>query len=97
MHTRKCVECGAEFTTKRYNKRYCSKRCARNAKAHRDKSRSYSNAVREAEHARAVSAPVSNATIMTAKCKPANTSDIRWRMELRRRANPKYYEMVEGI
>lgn len=95
MHTRKCPECGAEFTTKVHNKKYCSKRCARNAEAHLIKD--WSSAVREAEHARAVSAPVSNATIMTAKCKPANTSDIRWRMELRRRANPDLYAMAEGI
>ena len=30
---------------------------------------------------------------MTARTKPANTSAVRWRMELRRRANPERYEM----
>ena len=95
MHTRKCVECGAEFTTEQRNKQYCSKRCARNAAAHRAKGRS--SAVRELAHAWESTRPVPNSVIMTAKCKPANTSAVRWRMELRRRANPKYYEMVEGI
>jgi hypothetical protein len=95
MHTRKCPECGAEFTTKLHNKKYCSKRCARNAEAHLIKGRS--SAVRELAHAWESTRPVPNSVIMTAKCKPANTSAVRWRMELRRRANPKYYEMVEGI
>ena len=94
MHTRKCPECGAEFT-KLHNKKYCSPRCARNAMAHRKKSRS--STVRELAHAWESTRPVPNSVIMTAKRKPANTSAVRWRMELRRRANPKYYEMVEGI
>lgn len=92
MHTRKCVECGAEFTTEQRNKQYCSKRCARNAAAHRAKGRS--SAERETAHAWNVSRPVPNSVIMTAKCKPENTSEGRWRMELRRRANPELYAMA---
>lgn len=95
LHTRKCAECGAEFTTELHNKQYCSKRCARNAEAHRAKGRS--SAVRELAHAWESTRPMSNATIMMAKCKPANTSAVRWRMELRRRANPDLYAMAEGI
>ena len=97
MRTRKCTECGAEFTPKPRspNPKYCSPRCARNARARRERNRS--SAVRELGHAWESTRPVPNSVIMTAKCKPANTSAVRWRMELRRRANPKYYEMVEGI
>jgi hypothetical protein len=34
---------------------------------------------------------VDNATIMRSRRKPKNVSDIRWRMELRRRLNPDKY------
>lgn len=34
---------------------------------------------------------VSNNEIMKAKKKPKGVSDIRWRIELRRRANSSYY------
>ena len=44
--------------------------------------------MREYETALAVSKPVKLATIMTAAVKPRNTSDVRWRIELARRANP---------
>lgn len=36
---------------------------------------------------------VSNAEIMKATKKPAGVSDIRWKMELRRRRNKAYYAM----
>ena len=94
MHTRTCPECGAEFTTKLHNKQYCSKRCARNAMARMFRR---SSAVREFAHAWESTRAVPNSVIMTAKCKPANTSEVRWRMELRRRANPELYAMAEGI
>ena len=32
--------------------------------------------------------------IMTAKAKPPHMSDVRWRIELRRRANPGWYELL---
>ena len=35
---------------------------------------------------------VPNHIIMRARRKPAGVSDVRWRMELRRRANPGQYE-----
>ncbi len=84
---RVCEGCGAEFEPKRGNQVFCSHRCSRNAKARRDRNRS----VREVEHALAVSRPVPTAQLMKAPCKPANTSDVRWRIELRRRANSRHY------
>ena len=51
-------------------------------------------AVREFETAFAVSTPVDTVTLMYAKRKPNNTSDIRWRIELRRRANPWRFQMA---
>ena len=44
--------------------------------------------VREFEEAFAVSKPVDTVTLMYSKEKPRNTSAVRWRMELCRRANP---------
>ena len=32
--------------------------------------------------------------IMAAKAKPPHMSDVRWRIELRRRANPGWYELL---
>lgn len=30
-------------------------------------------------------------TVMNAPCRPRGCSEVRWRCELRRRANPEYY------
>lgn len=81
--TRKCLECGAEFVGNA-QKLYCSRRCTRIAA----KRRYLTSDVR---HAVAQSCPVSNERIMAALVKPENTSETRWRMELRRRANPERY------
>lgn len=48
-------------------------------------------ALKESE-AIAQSCPISNERIMAALVKPENTSETRWRMELRRRANPERCE-----
>ena len=32
--------------------------------------------------------------IMAARTKPPHMSDVRWRIELRRRANPGWYELL---
>lgn len=40
---------------------------------------------------RSTVATVSNRTIMSARDKPPGCSDVRWRMELRRRLNKEYY------
>ena len=78
---RQCAVCGAKFTPRNNRQKYCSNRCARTAD----------------EHAMSISAPVSNEHIMRAIRKPANTSEVRWRMELRRRANPERYEMLGRV
>lgn len=99
MSTRQCAVCGAEFTPKAPNQNYCSQRGQKKAAYRRNKRRGRvsTSAARVAQHAWHVSAPVSNATIMFARTKPANTSEVRWRIELRRRANPERYEMVGRV
>lgn len=39
---------------------------------------------------------VSNETIMSARKKPLGVSAVRWRMELRRRADPMRYALTGG-
>ena len=46
-----------------------------------------------AAHAQEVSRPVPFEALKKAKRKPANTSDVRWRIELRRRARAEYYAL----
>lgn len=48
--------------------------------------------VRELSAAHKCSRIVSEATIRSARKKPAGVSDVRWRIELRRRASPEWYE-----
>ena len=38
-----------------------------------------------------------NSTIFVARRKPAGVSDIRWRMELRRRMNPARYAFAANV
>lgn len=54
-------------------------------------------ACREATKAWHDSTPVPTGALMRAKTKPANTSAVRWRMELRRRANAERYAMCGEI
>lgn len=93
--TRRCLKCGAEFVAKRRDQRYCSLRCRANAwqSCHRQENYRHSM-VYEAAQAMSISAPVPTARLLSAKCKPANTSAARWRIELRRRANPDYYANI---
>ena len=99
MSTRQCAVCGAEFTPRNNNQKYCSPRCSRTAyeRKHRERSRVRTGEARAYEHAMSMSAPVSNEHIMRATVKPANTSAVRWRIELRRRANPERYEMLGRV
>ena len=46
---------------------------------------------REVQRALWVSEPVTNEVIMRAVRKPKGVSAVRWRIELRRRANAKYF------
>ena len=97
MATKTCQICGAEFTPRNNHQKYCSNRCARTADEHRERLRGTTGETRAYEHAMSISAPVSNEHIMRAIRKPKNTSDVRWRMELRRRACPERYEMVGRV
>jgi hypothetical protein len=49
--------------------------------------------MRQAAHAFEISEPVSLSNLMRAKRKPENTSAVRWRIELRRRARADYYAL----
>ena len=78
--------CGIKFSTSNTQKIYCSPKCSKKGRPR--------NRCRDIEHALEISKPVSNEHVMAADSKPKNTSDIRWRMELRRRANPYRYAYV---
>ena len=88
-----CAHCGAEFTPKNKKQMFCSDRCRHNAEVARYK-RSDCAAL---SVAMADSQSVSNEMIMRARRKPANTSEVRWRMELRRRANPERYSYFGAV
>ncbi len=83
--TRICVECGAEFTVnpKHPVQKYCSKVCANNA-----------TPTIVCARAHACGRLIPNSAIMAAARKPQGVSPVRWRMELRRRANPERYAMT---
>lgn len=56
-----------------------------------------SSLVKELSAAHRVSTLVSPDAIMSAKRKPKGVSDVRWRIELRRRADPGRYEVAPGV
>ena len=84
MKTLTCPECGATFAKKSNNQVYCSPKCAKAhfTRAHREGWRRLHGGA----DAISATAPVSFANLSKAKTKPANTSAVRWRIELRRRA-----------
>lgn len=84
MKTLTCPVCGKTFETHARNAVYCSKKCQNKGYYERCCSLSGADAI-------SASAPVSFDTLSKAKTKPANTSAVRWRMELRRRATAKQY------
>ena len=97
MKTLTCPVCGATFV-KRHNQVCCSPKCSekRNRRKVREsyvkKGRKRTSLVDDdAYDAFAVSAPVSFNVLSKARTKPANTSAVRWRMELRRRATAKQH------
>ena len=80
MKTLTCPECGATFLAQGRRKVYCSTKCANRSYEKRHGLRLYG------ADAISATAPVTFANLSKAKTKPANTSAVRWRMELRRRA-----------
>ena len=82
-----CPVCGATFEKRATNQIYCSPRCSRwhSKKAAKEYHLSrYDDAV-------SATKPVTFEVLSKAKTKPANTSAVRWRMELRRRALAKRF------
>ena len=76
-----CPECGVTFVAKSRHQVYCSKKCANEGHYKRHGQ----------TDAFLATAPVTFANLSKAKTKPRNTSDIRWRMELRRRAMQRQF------
>ncbi len=97
MQQKTCAECGAEYAPKVPYQKYCSTKCARVARVRRWRWRSKHGCRDLAAEAYQCGHLVPNATIMRARRKPKGVSDIRWHMELRRRANPQHYALAEGV
>lgn len=96
MKLRKCPECGAEFEPGHGNQVCCSDECKKKRK--RKLSRAWKRAARARREADKASLdyikatrPVTLGTLTSARKKPKNTSDVRWRIELRRRAMARRY------
>ena len=95
MSTRQCAECGAKFTPKVHNQNYCSQKCSKAAENRRWRSKHGRRDL--AAEAHQCGHLASNETIMYSRNRPNGVSDVRWRMELRRRACPERYEMVGRV
>lgn len=94
-----CPICGAEFERSHSNQRYCSKKCYKKAwKQNKAEKRQH---IKKAGHMLADAHQcvriVDNETIMRSRRKPKGVSDVRWRMELRRRLNPEKYAYAETV
>jgi len=88
-----CPICGAEFERRQHNQKYCSRKCMRVAWKRRGRS---NHGCRDlAAEAHACSHLASNETIMRSPRKPKGVSAVRWRIELRRRANPEKYAYAD--
>ena len=90
--TIKCAECGVEFVQTAPNQVYCSRQCQNHHfYRHRvDYRKAFADAIRAV-----TVVPLGELT--RAKTKPRNCSDVRWRIELRRRKNAEYYQMCGGV
>lgn len=88
-----CPVCGVTFTKTVRNQVYCSRKCAHNGSRtlQRTRERKRRALLRDslADDAMSATKPVTFEVLSKAKTKPANTSAVRWRMELRRRALAK--------
>ena len=97
MMERTCKVCGATFSPVRKTQSYCSRKCEKKANYQR---RCLTRTVHDArEFARAwkQSRTVPVVELQKARRKPENTSAVRWRIELRRRASAEYYANCGGI
>ena len=86
-----CPRCGAQFERRYNNQKFCSKSCY--DAEWKSRYRKHSDEHLRAEAWRAAT-PVCLESILRKPQKPKGLSDVRWRIELRRRANPERYEMA---
>lgn len=95
--TRKCKFCGVEFVAERKDKIFCSRNCcnkAQHAKVTPEQRKAWRKGkIRDmcAGQAIAEATPPTWSALTHAVTKPRGCSDVRWRIELRRRANPMRY------
>ena len=85
MKTLTCPICGKTFEKHARNAVYCSKKC-QNKGYHARRRARLRRATAELTDLVSATAPVSFLKLSKARTKPAGTSEVRWRMELRRRA-----------
>ena len=83
-----CPVCGATFEKRTHNQVCCSPKCqeTRSRMRGRESERRRRLRLGLADDYVSATRPVTFEVLSKAKTKPANTSAIRWRMELRRRA-----------
>ena len=105
---RTCPLCEREFVTRSPNGRYCREcsdlrrreqvkawhRAHRPAAPKRPQPRLTRGQFRHAMVCAGLLGVHTTDGIMGAKAKPPHISDVRWRIELRRRANPGYYNLL---
>ena len=83
--------CGAQFELRYNNQKFCSNACCDAERKSRRRNHSDEHLLAEAWRA---ATPVCLDSILSKPRKPEGVSDVRWRIELRRRANPEHYEMA---
>ncbi len=93
MKLRKCPECGAEFEPTYRNQVCCSDECKkkRERRLHNERRKERSGRDKASLDYIKATRPVTLDTLTRAPRKPKNTSDVRWRIELRRRAMAQRY------
>lgn len=90
-----CPICGAEFERRGNGQKYCSRKCLKVAESRRWRREHGCQDLVAGAHQCATL--VSNKVIILSRRKPKGVSDIRWRMELRRRLNPERYAYAEVV
>lgn len=101
-----CPICGAEFSSAFPFQKFCSKRCkirngykTETARRRRQREECAAEFAAAAPHrarqdvtlAHQCARLMSNELICRARQKPEGVSDVRWRIELRRRESPEYF------
>lgn len=104
IEPRACAWCGAEFAPKHRAQVFCCQACYK--RNHRVQDRERQKVERKAAKAKATTAAwlpdvggrlASLDEIMRATKRPRNCSPLRWRIELRRRANAEYFRVMGGV